>query len=117
MEVTSGSDLSVDDKLYCITIVSAQFFFFFLMDPAPPEFSPFPPPAPFPIGGRGLLGSAAPPAGQAQRERAALALAGEVELGREPAPAAAERLAGPPPFPPAACWWARITVEIGRAHV
>src|SRR5256885_2105216 len=25
------------------------FFFFFLNDPAPPEFSPFPPPAPLPI--------------------------------------------------------------------
>src|ERR1039457_5632737 len=32
-----------------LSCFSSSFFFFFFNDPAPPEFSPFPPPAPLPI--------------------------------------------------------------------
>ena len=39
-----------------------------------------------------------------------MGVAAQVELGREPAPRAAQRLALLPPFAPAACWWARIVV-------
>ncbi len=61
--------------------------------------------------------------GDEDREGAPLAIAGEVDLGGETAPPAPQGLAGraqEPPFPsarpgprraPAACWWARTTVE------
>src|SRR5213076_1338602 len=51
------------------------------------------------------------PRGQHQRHRLATALGAEVDLGAEPAAAAAERFGRRvPPFAPAACWCARMTV-------
>jgi hypothetical protein len=57
-------------------------------------------------------------AGQRRRDRPALAFGAQVQLGREFAAAAAQRLPGlrltPPTAPswraPAACWWARMTL-------
>jgi hypothetical protein len=40
----------------------------------------------------------------------AAGVAAEVQLGREPAARSAQGLTVPPPFAPAACWWARIVV-------
>jgi len=43
-------------------------------------------------------------------ERLARAFRAEMDLGRVAAPTPAERLLRGPPFPPAACWWARMVV-------
>jgi hypothetical protein len=48
-------------------------------------------------------------AGEREHERVALAISAQMDFCTEPSSAAAER-AGSPFFPPAACWWARITV-------
>jgi len=48
--------------------------------------------------------------GQDEFDRVAQGVDDDVELGAESAPGAAEGLAGLPPFFPAACWCARITV-------
>src|SRR5256885_15477363 len=48
-------------EIFLIISIRGFFFFFFLNDPAPPEFSLFPPPAPFPSPGGGRPG-AGPPA-------------------------------------------------------
>jgi hypothetical protein len=50
-------------------------------------------------------------AGQMKRERQAVEIDFEVDLRRETAARAAERLLGLPPFAPAAETWARTTVE------
>ena len=50
-------------------------------------------------------------AGQAKAERIAIPVGLEVDLGREAAPGAAQRLAALPPFAPAAETWARTMVE------
>src|SRR4051794_7544985 len=61
-----------------------------------------------PLEGGGLVALAR---GQHHRHRLAAALRAEVDLRREAAPAPAQRLGRwVPPFAPAACWCARITV-------
>jgi len=49
-------------------------------------------------------------AGQVEDERPAVAIAADMDLGGEPAAAPAECFVLLPPFAPAACWCARITV-------
>ena len=48
-------------------------------------------------------------AGEREDERVAFAISAQMDFCTEPSSAAAER-AESPFFPPAACWWARITV-------
>jgi site-specific DNA recombinase len=57
--------------------------------------------------GAGLVGLAGR---EDEGERQAAGIAAQVQLGREPAARAAQRLTVLPPLAPAACWWARMTV-------
>jgi hypothetical protein len=49
--------------------------------------------------------------GQVQANRSPFAVDRDVEFAAETAPRSPESLVRLPPFAPAACWWARITVE------
>ncbi len=48
--------------------------------------------------------------------RIAVGIGDQVDLGREPAPRSAKPLRAGPPFAPAACWWARMTVPSSITH-
>src|SRR5256885_15529479 len=47
--ITSSDELSRVNLILVFSTITLDFFFFFLNDPAPPEISPFPLPAPLPI--------------------------------------------------------------------
>lgn len=48
--------------------------------------------------------------------RVAVGIGDQVDFGREPAPRPAKPLRAGPPFAPAACWWARMTVPSSITH-
>ena len=54
--------------------------------------------------------------GQLERERKAEGIDDEVDLGRSAAPRSADAVNCGPPFPPAACWWARFVVLSMLCH-
>lgn len=54
--------------------------------------------------------------GQLERERKSERIDDEVDLGRRTTPRSADAVNCRPPFPPAACWWARFVVLSMLCH-